>query len=184
MYERLHPVAITFIHTSINKKIREAGTAVNHASLMMDTSEQYSDLLHIYEVYVPIGARSEVIDGKLKTFCEFFAIDSREGADKFSSEHQDDLGRKLISRYNLVTIDSNALSDLEKGAYIMGRDFEAELEENAQFFKAEGKAEGEAEKAVEDAIKLIRKLKIDVDTAMQILETPQEFRKQIEDAVS
>jgi predicted GNAT family acetyltransferase len=88
MYERLHPVAITFIHTSINKEIREAGTAVNHASLMMDSGKQYSDLLHIYEVYVPIGARSEGIDRNLKTFCEFFAlriiaIESQAGADKF-----------------------------------------------------------------------------------------------------
>ncbi len=76
-------------------------TPVEVIKLRDEKGNVYSDLLTLYNVYVPAVKNSDEIDENLKLFSAFFSINSEEEMANFIDLYSaTDLGEKLIASYS------------------------------------------------------------------------------------
>ena len=105
-----------------------------------DTHEPYDELINITVVYIKSVIRDYDNASDLYIFSRFFAILSREEADRFVTDlGSTDLGGELIRVYNNTVSNANHLYELERRPYFMARLNESQLEEAR--LKAERKGE-------------------------------------------
>ena len=151
-YQNLNKVVVSFIMTK--KKNEKPIEIIN---LYNQNHEKYSDLLTLYNVYVPSVLEHNDTNDDLKVFAAFFSVSSYEEMVKFYNDHKDNpLAAELILRYNKAIGYENLDSLAEKEYYkmkITEQDIaEAKIEYEAKGEakgRAKGRAEGRAEGKIE-----------------------------------
>jgi hypothetical protein len=98
-YDKLKGVSVTFIMSEA-----ESGKPVRRIRLYDDMGEfeLYSDLITIYEVYVPTVIAKQ-LKGDIYIYSRFFAVSTVEELKQFADELSDNaLARNLAQRYSEV----------------------------------------------------------------------------------
>ncbi|GHU73554.1 hypothetical protein FACS1894184_21370 [Clostridia bacterium] len=147
-YEELQPINVVFVLAEPEYKyaIQEIGLTD------LRTHEVYDDLMNMTVVYVknvikmhdePKTDDSVEINSDMYLFARFLAIASQAEADKFVNDFADrELGRELISMYNVAVSDKPRLEELEKSTYFTGRLNEAQLAYERDKAELKGEARG------------------------------------------
>lgn len=149
-YKKFNKVVVSFIMTK--KKMNQP---VEIISLYNQNNERYSDLLTLYNVYVPSVIAVSQSDDDLKVFSEFFSVNSFADMEKFYSIYHDNaLANELIVLYN-KTIGYTDLDNLAGKEYFKMKITEQDIAEAKVEYEAKGRAEGR----IEGEAGLIRKLK-------------------------
>lgn len=119
-YEDLHNIVVSFLFPSKAKK-----EGIEIIQLKDGNGNLYSELLTLYNVYVPSTAISG--KGNIKIFSEFFIIDSEEKMEKFEEKYRNNrLANRLILEYNKA-IARNDLANIERREYFMQKLTEADV---------------------------------------------------------
>ena len=155
-YEELKQVAVSFILTS-----KEKSPPVEIVRMYNQNNELYSDLITLYNVYVPtaIHAADNEVDPVVKMFSIFFAITTQEELDRFSETYREDPLANLILRKYGEAINHPHLDEIARKEYFQMKSYEQlhmELLEEKENMKAEAeqvKAEAEQVKAEAEQVK-------------------------------
>ena len=142
-YRTLRNVVVSFILTSKSKD----STPVEVVKLRNEQGEVYSELIALYNVYVPtvIKAGQSEVNESLRIFSTFFSISSVEDMESFIDLYGDtSLGNKLISRYSKVILRGD-LEDILRREYFDMKITEEDINEARKESRAEGRDEKETE---------------------------------------
>jgi hypothetical protein len=128
-YSNVLPANVSFIMT---EKPSDSKNAVRYVkAAYTDTGEPFSDLLNIALVYVPTVIKTAEPNSAIRVFSEFFSIGDASDAENFENKYKDnELGVKLMNKYNTVTFNEEALQAFAKEPYYTEKDF-IELTKNA-----------------------------------------------------
>ncbi|MDR0943723.1 MAG: Rpn family recombination-promoting nuclease/putative transposase [Ruminococcus sp.] len=116
-YSSVLPANVSFIMSE--KESSENKNAVRYVkTAYTDTGEPFSDLLNIALVYVPTVLKTTPPDSAIHIFSEFFSIKEINDAENFENKYKNnDLGVKLMERYNTVVFNEEALKAFAKEPY-------------------------------------------------------------------
>ena len=146
-YQNLNKVVVSFIMTK--KKNEKPIEIIN---LYNQYHEKYSDLLTLYNVYVPSVVEHNDTNDDLKVFAAFFSVSSYEKMLKFYNDHKNNpLAAELILRYNKA-IGYENLDNLAEKEYYKMKITEQDIAEAKIEYEAKGEAKGRAEGRAEGKI--------------------------------
>lgn len=143
-YKDLNEVVVSFIMTKKSKQ-----NYIEVIRLYDENSMQpYSNLLTLYNVYVPSvneAAEESGINENLRIFSAFFAINSKEDMYNFYHTYSESsLANKLLILYNRA-IGNNELDNYEGKEFFQMKITEQDIAEAKVKYREIGKAEGIAE---------------------------------------
>ena len=166
-YQHLNKVVVSFIMTK-----KKNSQPIEIISLYNQNYEKYSDLLTLYNVYVPSVRQSNVVDADLKIFAAFFSVESYEEMVKFYNDYKyNPLAIKLILQYNKALGYDNLDSLAEKEFFNM-KITEEDIAEAKIEYEAKGRAEGRAEGRA-DLLKKLIKLGNSIKQLSEMFEMPE-----------
>lgn len=139
-YQKLNKVVVSFIMTK--KKKHQPVEIIN---LYNQNNEKYSDLLTLYNVYVPSVIDDREAGNDLKIFSEFFSVKSFDDMNDFYNNNKDiTLANELVVLYNKA-IGYNNLDELSGKEYFSMKITEQDIAEAKREYEAKGRAEGRSE---------------------------------------
>jgi predicted transposase/invertase (TIGR01784 family) len=132
IYEKLQPAVVSFV---MEKDKNKNSDGVEYISLQREkTGEPFSNLMRIAMVYVPTVLEKHKDNSDLYIFADFFAIETKEQADKFEQDFENTvLGRKLMSSYAMSIRDTEYLKSLEKMDYYQSKNYDEMMKNNIGF---------------------------------------------------
>ena len=163
--------------TKKNKK----NTPVEIIRLRDENGNIYSDLLTLYNVYVPAvnHADADSVDENLKIFSAFFSADSEEQMEKFIDLYSESiLGEKLVSAYSKAVLRGD-LQTIKEREYFDMKISEQDIMEAKIEAREEGLAEGRAEGRIDTLRQAIENLKniIGIETIITKFNITESERK-------
>ena len=146
-YQDLNKVVVSFIMT---KKTNEESIEI--INLYNQNHEKYSDLLTLYNVYVPSVLEHNDTNDDLKVFAAFFSVESYEDMVSFYNDYIDNpLATELILLYNKA-IGREDLENLAEREYFKMKITEQDIAEAKIEYEAKGEAKGRAKGRAEGKI--------------------------------
>ena len=140
-YDKLNKVVVSFIMTKKNTE----NMPVETVRLCDNKGNIYSELMTLYNVYIPAVNHSDNTDKNLKIFSAFFSVDSEKDMEDFISLYSSDvLGEKLISSYSKSILRGD-LKTIKEREYFDMKITEQDIIEAKTEARIEGLAEGLAE---------------------------------------
>lgn len=152
-YKKLNKVVVSFIMTKKKKD-----KSVEIISLYDQNNKKYSDLLTLYNVYVPSVIDDSEPDDDLKVFSEFFAVKSYENMNNFYKNNKDStLANELVVSYNKA-IGYDDLDERAGKEYFSMKITEQDIAEAKIEYEAKGMEKGIAKGRTEGRTELVKSL--------------------------
>ena len=178
-YDKLNKVVVSFIMTKKNTE----NMPVETVRLCDNKGNIYSELMTLYNVYIPAVNHSDNTDKNLKIFSAFFSVNSEKDMEDFISLYSSDvLGEKLISSYSKSILRGD-LKTIKEREYFDMKITEQDIIEAKTEARIEGLAEGRAEGRNEERMKMLKqaveKLKniTGIDTIIETFNITENERK-------
>ena len=182
-YDKLNKVVVSFIMTRKDNP----DTPVEIIKLRDEKGNVYSDLLTLYNVYVPAVNASDEIDENLKLFAAFFSVSTKEEMEHFIAQYSaTDLGEKLIASYSKAILRGDLQTIQEREYFDMKiteqdiTEAKIESEERGRLKgRAEGREEGLALGRMNTLKQVVEKCKniMGIDTIINAFNITEEERK-------
>lgn len=141
-YDDLKRVIVSFIMTG-----KDNGRPVEIIKLRDEDNNVYSELLALYNVYVPAvnKCNDSNVDGSLKIFAAFFSVKNEDSMKSFIESYSEKtLGAKLIYYYS-EAIKMNNLDIINREEYFDMKITEEDINEAKKEARIEGLREGREE---------------------------------------
>ncbi len=139
-YEDLNRVIVSFIMTK-----KANNTPVEVIRLRNEQGEVYTDLLTLYNVYVPTVNQAENVNERLRIFSKFFSVSSREEMEDFVTRFSENaLAVRLINAYSKAVLRGD-LNEIIRKEYFDMKITEQDIKEAVAEAEARGEARGEAD---------------------------------------
>lgn len=153
-YEDLVSVSVAFVITNRgNRKVEKI-------QLKSENGEIYTDLLTLYNVYLPKEMDSRTGNSDLDIYIDFFSIKSKSSAKKFERKYTNNtLATTLIRAYNRAIGVPN-LGEIAQGGHFMFKATQADYDRQKAEGRAEGRDEGrkaERKKNIKNAVAELKK---------------------------
>ena len=144
-YHKLNKVAVSFVMTSAS-----GSAPVEKVQLYNQNHELYSDLITLYNVYIPtVLNEQEKCDPELVMLSEFFSIDDSLQMEGFMKKYAgNELAEMLIISYSKAILKSD-IAEISEREYFNMKISEERINQAYSEGKEEGRAEGRAEGKIE-----------------------------------